>query len=561
MQKSAKHILDYLSTFQLKEGHLNDPDTKEPIKNSYGNAFYALAQVTLYLKTKDQTCKTKALQALDSELNWAKLYHTHPGIYRWEFKNYAIIQVYSILKSELSTKEKSEIEQYIKASQNICSYQTNYTAMRALNSITKYSLFKKTKDKIRAKAELQLVLFRQDQDGLFADDANHHSFQYHAYILALLYQYHQLSTNPKQQSKLQERFLKGVHFLIPFINQEGDFNYIGRGQRQIFGYASYIYALRAAAHLTSNSYYLSLSKKIEQFIEPYIRDFEIVCSPNQDKKVGYYPYNNRSDYLSFTAYYLLLANEIPLPQSNKVTIVFDDTKPLIKFYSQPNLLLIRNKDSLYILGGTPGNHAELPLILHTYPSIFTTSGGPSTSKNQQIRYSEAYTGFPSIQGTLTTRRNGDIIEMLHSTPKNLINYRILLSNKIELDIAITPRKPNTTSLFHLAIPHTQKSNINDIECSLPLHKVSETYTLDGTTNLYETHPQFLDKSIRFKVSFGNLVGTYYIPPISQKPFFKPFIDNCGKYPYFAAVLILKTIKNQKHAKIMLKYHQERKKYY
>lgn len=42
---------------------------------------------------------------------------------------------------------------------------------------------------------------------------------------------------------VREKWLSAAEFIIPFIQPNGDFNYIGRGQKQSFGYTSCAYLL------------------------------------------------------------------------------------------------------------------------------------------------------------------------------------------------------------------------------------------------------------------------------------------------------------------------------
>ena len=570
--KIAEGIITHLSNFQSKEGYLTDPHTKQPIPNSYGSAFYSLTCAKIYIQTKETKWKEKSISALRAELNWAKNAANHQGIYRWEFKNYALLQLYTIFHTELPPTEKTQLQKYIKTYQNICSYQTNYTTMRALNSQIRYQLFHKSKDKIRAKLELTIVNSRQDQDGFFSDDAHHHSFQYHAYILTLLYQYYELT----RDQNIKQRFLNGVNFLLPFIDQDGDFNYFGRGQKQIFGYVSYIYALHAAAHITRNSYYQDKANKILAFIEPYLKDHRIICTPTQNiqqnhisntiqnsiqNTIGYYSYNNISDYLSFAAYYLLKSSEFPsISEKNSKTTssipVFNENQPFIKYYPTPNLLLIREKEFLCVLGGTPGNNAELPLIIHTHPTIFATSGGPPNDPQNNLHYSTIFTGVHVKNGALTLKKHHNTLTFLHVTTQNIIKYQLLFSNKVTLNITIEPKRSNTIIPFHAAAISNSL-----FMCTIPLEKTATTSTLSGPMNMYESKEKYLDKQLKFQVSFGNINGTYTLPPIRRQPKLKPLFDNILKYPYFTIIIGLKTIKNPKHILTMMKYYQERNKYY
>ncbi len=557
----AEGILDFLSTFQMKEGGLLDPDLGKTIPNSYGNAFYALACAKRYVVCGDALWKDRAVQALRVELNWAESYERFAGVYRFEFKNYALLQIYSLLRDELDVGIRSKLELYLHGRQNICSYQTNYAMMRALNSRVAHRLFgSKSKDLMRARFEMSLVGFRQDKDGLFSDDAHHHSFQYHAYVLALLYQYYLIAPS----EDIRDRFLRGVDYLLPFIDLDGDFNYIGRGQRQVFGYASYIYALRGAAALTGNSFYVDVSLRVEKFVMPTLLKHEIVCfvgaagvGKNVDLKVGYYPYNNRSDYLSFAAYYLMLAASIDLSAVRKSAVVFDFSKSYSRYYATGNLLLIRDKDFLCVLGGTPGNHAELPFVLHTSPFTFSTSGGPSFGLDKRVSYARVYTGFSGATGAIHARGRGDVVEFIHNGVYNIVSYRVMLSSRVEVMCCVTPKRSNSVVLFHAAC----KSQ-DAFECSIPLFDRGDSIGLDGLVNIVESEKKFLDKPTTFRFLFGSVGKGVTLPVVrASGVHLKLRFDALLKYPYFASVLFGKTLRSWRRGRVMMRYHRERKKYY
>ncbi len=551
----------YLAQFQSQEtGALLDPDEQRCIENSYGNAFYALLCAKLHTVCEKEHWKEKALRAFHAELHLAKRYHQIDGIYRWEFKNYALLQIYTILKKDLSSEEKIEFEHYLHHYKNICSYQTNYTMMRALNAQLRYNIFERTKDKIRAKAELFLVLSRQDKDGFFFDDNNSNSLQYHAYILALLAQYHSLDP----QEKIKDAFLRGVNFLLPFIDQQGDFNYFGRGQRQVFGYASFYYALLYAYHLTNNTYYQKTAEHISLFFFPTLEQKQIVAIPtissSQNNKIGWYPYNNQSDYLSVAGYYLLLGSQInsqtnSQTNSNFSTTIFNFEKPYNHYYPSLNAFLLREKNFLICLGGTPSNHAELPLIIHGFPSFFGTSGGPALSLTTISETEELYTGVPGSGGTLTFRTQNNILEAVHDNPTHITSYRVEFKDSVKLDIVITPKKTIIMPSFHCLT-----NDIKKIKSNLSFLRKGKVASLDGDLDIYEANSQTITAPICFSVSFGHLKDQHTLNDIKTKSPSHTF-NRILRYPYFGTILTGKILRDPRDAYLMLRYAKIREGYY
>ena len=309
----------YLSSYQSANGGLCDSDGKE-IDPSYANAFFALFCAQQYLKTEKKEWFSRSINAIKFELETAVQYQTYPTIYRWEFKNYALLQTYQLLRDVLPEDVAKRLRKRLLRMKNICSFQTNYMMMRVLNSRMRYSLFGMKKDLVRSSLELQIILSRQDNDGFFWDAAGSNSFQYHCYVLALLFQYYQLTSD----SRVKSAFLRGVQCMLPFVDQQGDCLYLGRGQKQVFGYASFIYALYGAASLTDNQYYADVAEKVFNYILPTLRAKEIVV--RAEKGIGWYVYNTSADYLAFAAVYLEMAFELRKKKYANTSLVFYYTK-------------------------------------------------------------------------------------------------------------------------------------------------------------------------------------------------------------------------------------------
>src|SRR3989338_4837072 len=60
-------------------------------ENSYGTSFYALLCAKKSLQTKKEIWKKRTIDAVNFEIKTAACYSGFPGIYRWEFKNYALL--------------------------------------------------------------------------------------------------------------------------------------------------------------------------------------------------------------------------------------------------------------------------------------------------------------------------------------------------------------------------------------------------------------------------------------------------------------------------------------
>ena len=109
MLKKTQEIANYLSKYESEQG-LIDPLLKKPITNSYGNSFYGLLCALLYQSTKKQLWLKRATKALNAEIDYIKKRKKINGVFRWEFKNYALINSYIVLENHLDLQTKNNIK-------------------------------------------------------------------------------------------------------------------------------------------------------------------------------------------------------------------------------------------------------------------------------------------------------------------------------------------------------------------------------------------------------------------------------------------------------------------
>lgn len=298
----AVKIADFLSRYQKDEG-LEDSEERKIVKNSYGTEFYALLCALLFKKTKSKMWEERALEAIESSLEIRKERLNTEGIFRWEFKNYAMLSIYRLLKDDIHDDLKAELAENIMSSRNLHSFETNWIMMRALNFMLRHAEFSNPLDLLKAKSNLFAVLERQTEEGFFPDSAGSYSSQYHAYVIALLYQYYEITGD----EKVKTAFMKGIECSIRFMDLKADFGF-GRGEKQIFGYAGMVFALCGAAKIAKDASYRKVAEKILSHVSKYVNkknNYPIVLPGGKT-----YSYNHKSDYLPFFAYYIMLSDEI-----------------------------------------------------------------------------------------------------------------------------------------------------------------------------------------------------------------------------------------------------------
>ena len=105
MLKTSIEICEYLHTLYTNEG-LFDPDIGSTLPNKYGNSFYALACTLLYRETNNIKWKSATRKAVVMELINTKNRFQKVDMFRWEFKNYALLRVLEEDILEKETKKK-----------------------------------------------------------------------------------------------------------------------------------------------------------------------------------------------------------------------------------------------------------------------------------------------------------------------------------------------------------------------------------------------------------------------------------------------------------------------
>jgi len=534
MFKTALDIGDYLAKYQTGIG-LIDLLAKRPIKNSYGNSFYALLCSLIYEKTKKDIWLKRALISLSAELKYIRERKGIRGVFRWEFKNYALINIYNILENHLNDKIKTNLKKAINSWLNTCSFQTNWMAMRALNHYLRYLRFKKTKDLSRSNFELNLLLKRQTKQGFFPDDINHNSFQYHAYILALLYQYYVFSRN----KKVKLAFLKGVDFIVPFINPEGDFCYYGRGQKQIFGYASLIYALSGAYRLTNQVNYLKLSQLIFSYTKKF-KKYSILLNNEEKHKAGWYAYNNKADYLAFYAVYLFHASSI-------------QKERLGRGIDKSNFLVVADggKDS-----------AEMGGIANIFPKVIPCQGGPPVFLGKsQKDYSLNFLGplyklknpISGKKAELTKKHNS--IRLKYSLADFDLIYSFFIDKGIKLNIQIKPKKQITIIPLHIVCFEKPKTDIK-------LTKKKTLFTPEGRADVYESKKVRLSGEFECNVDLINSKKPMAVKIFSSRNrLFRTINYRIAKIFYLGLNLLYKALFRPMDFMLSISYYKSAKRYY
>lgn len=231
---------------------------------------------------------------------------TNKPDFHWEFNKFAITFLSESLCSD------SAIERISTKSNYNNSKATNW---RLLNYLTRL----KRKERVKGLWYLRLLLqFMQGRDGFIRDARSVRSSQYHIFCTALLWD---IYTETGEKFVLK-RFLMAVDCIVVLTLDSGNCNLLGRGHFQSFAYGPAVFSLLVAYRETKDPKYLKTADSVVQYLvrnQSAEGGVNLIVNANQNKIIigdyswsseehlGWYPYNNYSDYFSFLFFYLARA--------------------------------------------------------------------------------------------------------------------------------------------------------------------------------------------------------------------------------------------------------------
>ncbi len=290
--------------------------------------------------------------------------------FHWEFNNYAFIglQDNDIRKEVLPLRFKG----------TSC---TNWTLLRNLTKIKHGEDINESKKNCKA-----IIKKYQKKSGIILDEKDVRSFQYHCFSSALVYELYILT----HDEFFLKSFKRAVEFIGPFVLENGDSLYIGRGQLQIFGQATLAYILsQYNLEFRTNKYIDQLdavlsfleSKQHENGYIPLVLNdcikekFPKVVDVTKVGNFGWYPYNNYFDYLPFALYYLSRAKD-NLTKNERIK--YNDKLSFSDLYEDRDFIKFSNENYCAVLsrpGTRLSNSQPLPYIYSKGKTLTPCFGG------------------------------------------------------------------------------------------------------------------------------------------------------------------------------------------
>jgi hypothetical protein len=338
--------------------------------------------------------------------------------FHWEFNNYAILE----LSKEIDiTKYNNEIFPLkFKGTKS-----SNWVFLRSLCRINS-----KENLKLGHYEALKTSMKFQKESGFIKDSPYDNSFQYHCFMTYLLLKIYKESG----KAFYLKKFLSSLNFIEKFILDNGDFHYIGRGQKQIFGVGPLLYSLEEGYKITGDKKYKYKQKLVFEHLEKYQRidgsfplvlreeekGFPRIVDVNDANFLGWYGYNNYFDYLPFLAYFLSILGRDYQELNSTISHACNKEEQ----YYDNDFFLFRNDNYEAVLSKPEGslvNDLPIPYICSGKKVISSCYGGEGFGSNLY-----SVEGTPLPWGILDDRKNSSgmkdaLYKLLYINKRNIFS--------------------------------------------------------------------------------------------------------------------------------------------
>ncbi len=416
-------------------GGIFDPIDGRVQGEHYSATHFALLSAILFSETGEEKYLSAAKLAIEFHLRTSPTEYApiSSWMYHWDFQNYALILSYRLLKDCLTGDESAAWERGILSMKtNHKNKLTNWAAMRAWAFAERAELFGSRIDSLKMRWNLRDVKKARHSDGCFDDDFNRsRPLQYHLFTIAILHRLWLI----KKDEVLKNWIEGGVDYLLPFIDPEGDFNYLGRGQEQIFGSAAAIYVLEAAYQVNGNVEMLRLARLVSAHLAQFKRGeyFPLVLNDRPDEeRNGWYDYHHLTVYNAFLGAWLGLAHLLKNPRVDEIP------KPRHYFsFSDPTRVAVVAKENYFVAfyGGLPeysseGGVTPYHLWWRDFGVVFSCPGAPSPERFSRLSPTGGEQNFLS---PIATNGTGWIIPIARTSEKFFLS-----DSKIEIEYDCGP---------------------------------------------------------------------------------------------------------------------------
>jgi hypothetical protein len=295
------------SSYQLYDkGAVFDEVEGRVVGDHYATSHYALMCAALYLTSNNEQYLKDIVEVEDFCLRQLQGYPRVPWGMHLDFNNYAIAWTYELVGSSFSTKRQAKWKKALLWSPMNRHKVGNWWGQRSLYSafLQKMDLGHQFKSRIIDMLYKKKFIHSLAADGCFEDKVGRsRPIQYHAFSLGLALALEHQNKNTFAPSDLSH----AIDLIKVYLAPDGDYNFFGRGHKQIFAYSPAIFCLLCNPTAENEQAANTILKYVEQFQLPS-GDFPLVLSANNKaSKVGWYDYHRHSVYNAFFGAWLALA--------------------------------------------------------------------------------------------------------------------------------------------------------------------------------------------------------------------------------------------------------------
>jgi len=386
--------IDNISCYD--NGAIFDPIDGYVPGDHYATSHFALLCAILYKLTKNREYIPPLENALHFLTRTGGHYAFQSWPSHWEFDNFALTEIYFLIKDAGLGEIQAAVEGLLLcASQHRLPYATNWKLL-ALNYLVGFknrSMLVSVSNWVRRYALIFFVARACLPDGCIEDVPGKSSpIQYHAFSGALLARLHDRSPSVKWKHVVYW----AAKYLYAFIDLDGNFNYKGRGQNQIFGYAAAIYLLLQGYEFSpskkEDENLLLGAKCIYNFLIQHQNpegSFPLTLNGIEDlQRAGWHDYHHITVYNAMVAAWLGLAlcRFSEAEQLHHDAPKYKYVKESIKFYSHSRVV-VGNVGSVFLCvsGGEDHYDTDCGLALHHlffygWGAVISCPGGPDLDK-------------------------------------------------------------------------------------------------------------------------------------------------------------------------------------
>jgi hypothetical protein len=226
-------------------GAIWDPIEKRTTGDHYATSHYVLMCAALFRITGETKYLARAEASMPFCFRTLKGYPRVPWGMHYDFNNYALTLTLHLLRPHLEHNQWQKYFSLLRNAKMNRNRTINWAAQRVLYCENMLNL---DSNRLSWRHVFMSWLYRRHfSDGIAGDGSyedhpgRSRPIQYHAFSLALDILIHFF----RPQTSNRQRLAAGLKYLTHFIAPDGDFNFFGRGHRQIFAYSPALFAFES----------------------------------------------------------------------------------------------------------------------------------------------------------------------------------------------------------------------------------------------------------------------------------------------------------------------------